>query len=224
MIVSDYLSLWEVAHRWHDFDPNKTDPSDLPLVVQDTLRYLCREVLSGEISLYRPECIDARATDGSGDYYREVRYYLIEELPDAFQGCAFARDYDKSVLDDHLISRHNLFERSIWGHGKFPNFWEDEKLITDLGGVFREPTAQEGQKAPSPNSSLFDQSLCQAIAQTLWDIYPYMTIAAMTKHPSILKYGNGGQYKGKNTLRDWLSPVAPKHVKKPGRPKKAETQ
>ncbi|MGA9165214.1 MAG: hypothetical protein WBZ31_12230 [Thiobacillus sp.] len=222
MIVSDYLSLWEVAHRWHGVDPNKTDASDLPLAVQDALRYLCGAVLSGDVPLYISDAIDA--SDGNGHYFREIRYYAVEELPPALQSCAFARKYDKSILDDHLISRHNLFERSIWEHGQFPDFWEDEKLITDLGGVFREPTAQEVPKPPSPNSSLFDQSLCQAIAKTLWDIYPNMTIEAMTKHPSILKFGNGGLYKGKNTLRDWLSPVAPENVKKPGRPKKAETQ
>lgn len=220
MIVSDYLSLWEVAHRWHGIDPNKTEPASLPLVVQDTLRYLCRAVLDGEIGLYRPECINA--TDGAGEYFREVRYCAVDELPIALRSCAFARDCDKSVLDDHLISRHELFERYMWRGGEFPDFWEDEKLITDLGGVFREPAAQEDQKAPKPNSSLFDQSLCQAIAKALWDIDPSMTIEAMTKHPSILKYGNGGLYKGKNTLRDWLSPVAPKDVKKPGRPKKAK--
>jgi hypothetical protein len=28
MIVRDYLSLWEVVHRWHGFDPNKTNASD----------------------------------------------------------------------------------------------------------------------------------------------------------------------------------------------------
>lgn len=92
-----------------------------------------------------------------------------------------------------------------------------------MGGVFIESDPKE-QKTPRPNSSLFDQSLCQAIAKTLWDIYPNMTIAAMTEHPAIQKYGNGALYKGKNTLRDWLSPVAPDHVKKPGRPKKSKIQ
>ncbi|WP_288373369.1 hypothetical protein [uncultured Marinobacter sp.] len=34
----DHLSIWEVAHRWHDQDPNNSDPSALPLPVQDMLR------------------------------------------------------------------------------------------------------------------------------------------------------------------------------------------
>lgn len=222
MIVSDYLSLWEVAHRWHGVDPNKTDASDLPLAVQDALRYLCGLVLSGDVPLYVSDAVDA--SDGNGNYFREIRHYEVEELPTALQSCAFARKYDKPLLDEHLISRHSLFERSVWGHGQFPDFWEDDKLITDLGGVFAEPASKEDKRPPSPSSSLIDQSLCQAIAKTLWDIHPTMTIAAMTKHPAILRYGNGGLYKGKNTLRDWLSPVAPEQVKKPGRPKKAETQ
>lgn len=220
MIASDNLSLWEVAHRWHDIDPNKTDPFNLPLVVQDTLRYLCGAALNGEISLFTSDTIDA--SDGRGNYFRKVRYHTIDELPPALQSCVFAREYEKSVLDDLLISRHNLFERSIRGNAKFPDFWEDEKLITDLGGVIHEKIPEE-HSPPRPNSSLFDQSLCQAIAKTLWDIHPNMTIEGMTKHPAILKYGNGALYKGKNTLRDWLSPVAPEHVKKPGRPKKLKS-
>lgn len=38
----DHLSVWEVAHRWHGFDPNTTDPQALPLAVQDTLRTITR--------------------------------------------------------------------------------------------------------------------------------------------------------------------------------------
>ena len=38
----DHLSIWEIAHRWHDFDPNQTDPKKLPLPVQDTLRLITR--------------------------------------------------------------------------------------------------------------------------------------------------------------------------------------
>lgn len=49
MIVSDYLSLWEVAHRWHGVDPNKTP--DLPLAVQDALRYICGALLNGDVPL-----------------------------------------------------------------------------------------------------------------------------------------------------------------------------
>lgn len=217
MIVSDYLSLWEVAHRWHGIDPNRTDSSDLPLSVQDALRYLCKAVLNGELPLYVSDAIDA------GDVFREIRYYFVDELPGAIQSCVFAREYDKVVLDGHLISRHSLFERWIRRDEKFPDFWEDDRLISDFGGVFVKEEAHKDQKPLGSNSSLFDQSLCQAIAKTLWDIYPNWTIEAMTKHPSILKYGNGALYKGKNTLRDWLSPVAPAHVKKPGRPKKLKS-
>ena len=36
------LSVWEIAHRWHNIDPNITDEKALPLSVQDTLRYLTR--------------------------------------------------------------------------------------------------------------------------------------------------------------------------------------
>lgn len=36
----DHLSIWEIAHRWHDADPNTSDPQALPLPVQDLLRVI----------------------------------------------------------------------------------------------------------------------------------------------------------------------------------------
>lgn len=189
MIVSDHLSIWDAAHRWRGIDPNKTNPSDLPLGIQDTLCYLCAAVLNGEISLFIPESIDA--TDGYGNYFREIRYQTVDELPAALQSCAFAREYDKSALDDLLISRLNLFERSIWGHGQFPDFWEDEKLITDLGGVFAEPAPKEVKKPASSSSSLVDQSLCQAIAKTLWD-----SIERVQEPSADLGAVESGRYRG----------------------------
>jgi hypothetical protein len=217
MIVSNYLSIWEVAHRWHGIDPNKTDPSDLPLIVQDRLRILCFAVLNGDLALYVHDAVPAGHGYGEEPRY-ELRAFYAKEIPSAVHQCAFSRKYDKPALDECAISRHGLFEHSIHRDDEFPAFWEDGKLTKDFGGTFAEATTDE-KKLPRPNSSLFDQSLCQAIARTLWDIYPNMTIKAMTEHPAILKYGNGKIYTGKNTLRDWLSPVAPEHVKKPGRPK-----
>jgi hypothetical protein len=61
---------------------------------------------------------------------------------------------------------------------------------------------------------------CQAIAQTLWSIYPKMSITDMIKHDAILDFGDGKNYPGKNTLRDWISEVDPRpDDTKPGRAK-----
>lgn len=48
---TDHLSVWEVAHRWHGFDPNTTDPKALPLAVQDTLRTITRLQFNHELTV-----------------------------------------------------------------------------------------------------------------------------------------------------------------------------
>ena len=41
----DRLTLWEVAHRWHNFDPTHSQTiEDIPLQVKDTLRNLASEI------------------------------------------------------------------------------------------------------------------------------------------------------------------------------------
>ena len=80
------------------------------------------------------------------------------------------------------------------------------------------------QPEPTLRSLEIDKLVCQALARTLWDISPQMTIADMCKHEAVQHYGNGRLYKTEYTLRAWLSEVAPPEVKgKRGRPKKSET-
>lgn len=79
----------------------------------------------------------------------------------------------------------------------------------------------ESQKTPEktlrPNQ--IAKIKCQAIAQTLWQIYPKMTTEEMKKHPAILEFGGGKDFQGKNTLRDWLSEVDPRPDDKKTGPK-----
>lgn len=53
-----HLSIWEIAHRWHDLDPNLSDPQALPLPVQDVLRALALAVTSSKLHLLNREGIN----------------------------------------------------------------------------------------------------------------------------------------------------------------------
>lgn len=57
-ISIDRLSIWEIAHRWHNVDPSHSKTvADIPLEVKDTLRNLAAEVyyehLYSDLSLER---------------------------------------------------------------------------------------------------------------------------------------------------------------------------
>lgn len=220
MILSNYLSLWEIAHRWHNADPNKTDPENLPFEIQDTLRYLSRLVLAGKLYLHEQLFISIK--NDHGNVKNQSHLIGCGEIPPAYEECVTERKYTKKVLDIYLIDRVDLFRFSVINDEPFPDFWWDASIVVTVGGHYTENSdpASKTQILAAARISIIDKSICQAVAKTLWEIYPDMNITRMTKHPSILKYGGGSNYPGKNTLRDWLREVAPEHLKnKPGRPK-----
>lgn len=103
-------------------------------------------------------------------------------------------------------------ELCSWAMAKRYNLPDELKHLTGQGEV-------ESQKIPEKTlrPSQIAKIKCQAIAQTLWMIYPGMTTEEMKKHPAILEFGGGKDFQGKNTLRDWLSEVDPRpNDKKPG--------
>lgn len=228
VMIDRYLSIWEIAHRWRDINPDKTDPTDLPLNVQDTIRYICRGVLDGRLILFHLVVMSpVEINDGSPVRPRLWAFHL-DELPPELEDSLY-RKYDKEALDAYYIEAENLFdyclyeqvESSTTGNNTmdFPSCWLHLSGYTDSSS---EPDDYEQPTEITPRAlrpQQIDKLLCQAIARTLWDEHPHMTIAAMTEHKAIQIYGGGKLYSGKNTLRDWLSEVAPEAVKKPGRPK-----
>jgi|GEM_PF-4173636 len=60
-----------------------------------------------------------------------------------------------------------------------------------------------------------DKQACQEIAKRVWNDQPILDIKHMMNHPEILDIV-GKQYK-EDTLRGWLSEIAPERAKKPGR-------
>ncbi len=227
-MIDRYLSIWEIAHRWRDVNPDKSDSAGLPLNIQDTIRYICRGVLGGGISLFQLAIEQAEPLKNGSTFRSEVRLYIVGEFPNELEG-ALTRKYNKEALNSYYIEAENLFDYCLYNQVEksttgncyvdFPACW------SHLNGYASSSDSEQEDCEPPKIStqplrpSQVDKLICQAIAKTLWDEYPQMTIAAMTEHKAILEYGGGKLYSGKNTLRDWLSEVAPPDVKKPGRPK-----
>ena len=95
-----------------------------------------------------------------------------------------------------------------------------ETVIAFINDIeINEEVKQNPPKKLRPNQE--DKIRCRAIAQTLWDIYPEMNISEMCNHRAIQVFGNGKQYEGKDTIRNWIKDLDPRpEDKRIGRPKK----
>lgn len=58
--LTDHLSVWELSHRWHDIDPNTSQPEAISLQVQDTIRFICRALVNCEISVCDEDGIEKK--------------------------------------------------------------------------------------------------------------------------------------------------------------------
>lgn len=227
-MIDHYLSIWEVAHRWRNVNPDKSDPTDLPLNIQDTIRYICRGALNGNLYLFYLVTEEILPSDNSHGFTSQVRAYHVNEFPFDLSE-SLSRKYDKAMLDAYFVEAENLFDYCLHDQRTgtittvdFPSCWSHL-----VGGGTPIENESDDVEFPLILKSLLpvqiDKLVCQAIAKTLWDVFPTMTITAMSHHPAVLEYGGGKLYPGKNTLLGWVREVAPKNVRnKPGRPKNSK--
>ena len=209
------LSIWEIAHRWHGEDPEQTDQKRLPLVVRDTIRSLTRGIHYEGLRV-----VNNRGVENHSAFHpQSEKNYTAEEIQNKLSESYEKSFFDRGFLEAVCLEREDLGK---WCQEKgiaLPVFWfSDQKSWADVSEGTPESVA-------TLRPVQIDKIVCQAIARTLWDIYPTMTISDMTKHLAIQNHGGGKNYKGAHTLREWLSDVAPPEVKgKPGRPKKPGPQ
>lgn len=208
------LSIWEIACRIYELDPSVTEVKNLPLKVKDAIKSITRAIHYDE----NMSVLSDRGIENHGMTNQKTgKQYNSELIHDLLSDCYEKEKFDKEFLDAVYIEDEHFAKWCINKNIPLPSFWFPNGW---------KPIDFEDQKVDTPTlrSNQIDRLVCQAIARTLWDIYPNMTIADMCKHDAIQRYGNGKLYGGVHTLRDWLSEIAPDNIKgKKGRPKKSES-
>lgn len=240
----DHLSLWEIAHRWHDEDPSQTNPKALPLAVQDTIRVLTNALCMDDLHVLSPRGVqswnwndipsredfippdptmkrDSVEFDEAYGDFQEWRLKPHHDAIDGLEACHDRREFDRARLEDIHLSAPELLEYCLERGINPPRFWFSESDILAAQNA-REPISDsEGQTTKGRHSNThLDRELCRAIASTLWLLNPTLTIADIVKHDAIQRFGNGRQYTGKNTIRNWIKDLDPRpEEKRVGRPK-----
>lgn len=135
------LSMWEIAHYWHGFDPRASTSHKIPLAVRDTLVVLAK--WCGDSVSYRVEKDNA------------FRYDLAQQLPrftarhfrHAFQKARDTKIFGKRFFNGMFISRSYLARMCIQHNEPLPAFWfpDNEKYPFKLEGDISDETTEDGR-------------------------------------------------------------------------------
>lgn len=212
--IPNYLSLWEIAHRWHNALPSSVDESSLTPEIRDTLLALIEATLMGVISL--GESVMLREVKGGFAFPARLEWMRVKELPVELAEMYSSGVLVRKSLQAHSLSLKTVFDWCNWCGYEAPAFC----IPAWLDG---EPGTEVMPRAAKSRPEAEDKAKCQEIAARKWTENPSIRIAAMARDDAIHREGNGGLYT-EPTLLGWLREVAPNTVKgKPGRPRLGNT-
>lgn len=210
-LLNHHLTVWELAHRLNGLDPDRWHWFGYPLPLKDSFRMLLDQILAGNLASSLILTKREYAKEPS-----DPEFYIRTHLDDIYACIAGAR-YPKKMLKHVLIWRDDFRTWCQESQHPLPEFW----FAVDW--VYSDPEEQglemENQANPDqgpvnklrPNQK--KRIACQQIAEVIWkDDEPSMTITAMIEHNLIKKYG-GANYFEDETVRNWLSEVAPEGVR-----------
>jgi hypothetical protein len=120
----DKLSLWELAHRWHGYDPHGLgDPRKVPLEVKDTLRILAKEI--ADESLYSTWRLDREAEliPIKSAWWRKPPRLAVADYREEWDQCIRHNVIDRAFLESVEIP---IWELEYWckeNQVPMPEFW-----------------------------------------------------------------------------------------------------
>lgn len=122
------LSLWEIAHYWHDCDPRLSSTHQIPLKVRDTLLVLIKNPNKKFIVF-----VEKRRA-----YLLKILSYIQETCTESFlqnlQDSIDKKEFDKHLFGSMLLTRNALARWCIENNEPLPKFWfpDNDKYPYDL--------------------------------------------------------------------------------------------
>ncbi len=244
-VISESLSVWDIAHRWAGYDPS-VFRLKLPMLVKDYARILFNEILEGH--LFCGTLIQAKRPSVSN---ADASYYIRSHLDDVYM-CVWGKRYKKKLLKWATISRYDFEEWCGRYSVPLPEFWFPTGWNRDFdwpelgpralwayhiepdepGGVaygfdLLSADNEDAEEKPATGEDIHNlrhnqltKLIVHQMAPLFWKEFPERTISDMARDEILLKYSGAANY-GESAIIKWLSEVAPPNIKgKRGRPKK----
>ena len=228
MHTPDVISILDFALRCHGLNQRLPDVKQYPIPVIHTLQAVCQAMLYEELNPYEKNGIlhIRNASDYSYDQDRPVWGRPELTHGDFWERVALSARgaIDFKLLAEYYLAEHEVAEWYLKEGMPLPDFWFTPARAKEYTERYlRENPKEEADKpAPPQRPEQIDRVICQAVARTLWEFEPNMTIAAVCEHKAVRQFANGAHYK-LPTLRKWVGEVAPEHIKgRRGRPKKTD--
>lgn len=202
----DFLTIWDIAHRWAGYDADATEPQSLP----EDAKYWIHKVVFG----YFSKDLVLRRKNGKRVLDEDIYLLLVFNVTpwrSRLWECLTRDVFDKDFLNSLYVMRSQIITWCAKEHIDPPAFWTALRPEAEPAG---KPTINNRRKDEE-----IDRLVCQAIARSYWDIDPQIHPAHMAKAKAIRLYGNGKQYKDPDTVKGWILEVDPlKDQRKIGRP------
>jgi len=229
-LLSDELSVWEIAFRWAGCDPDRVWLR-FPLPVRDNFRMLMDAILNGHL-----DCFTLALTKWNpktDDEY--TKPFFIRSHLDAVEDCVSGSRFDRKLLRWARIERWAMQQWCERRGVPLPEFWfppgwklEYEWPDDDSAGDQAAP-AMAGESASGESTDERKQRIdkrhriqmaCQQIALAIWSKEPKLTIKEIANRDEVQELGGGSEYEIE-TVQEWISAVDTRDPsKKRGRKRK----
>lgn len=202
----EFDTIWRVAHKWVDQDPNTNNIESLQDLVKIRIQRLARAVIKENLSLRKSNGVPAL---DSGFIFSII---LEGKIFWPLRNCYVKEKFDQSLLDSVYVSRAEVLK---WCEGEYlspPQFWLENNLTSNSSEKSKDLPASKRDKA---------EASWRAFAQALWMIDQRIHPRHIAESKAFRKFENVKDYKP-DTVRDWIADLDPLKIDRNGRPSHIE--
>lgn len=201
----EFETIWRIAHKWGNENPNTSDHESLNPFVKERLQRMARAILHKKISARKSN--NMAVMDSWFLLDMVIDYKIFWPLRNTY----FHHKIDKPFLDSLYLSRAEVLK---WCDSEYlspPQFWLEDNQFSKIPEKSKDSTASRTDKA---------KATCRAFAHLLWMTDPKIHPKHMAESEALKQLENVKGFQAE-TIRDWIIDLDPqREIRKTGAPPK----
>jgi len=201
----EFESIWNLAHKWANQDPAKTDLNHLSADVKEKIQRIARAAILKKISLRQELNIVF-------DSYIILNMLIDWRIFWPLRACYYHDRFNQSLLDSLYVTRAEILKWCELEYLTPPAHWMPNLLT---------PSEPDTNKKPSLTRSDKAEIAWRSFAQSMWMIDPRIHPKHMAESEYFRSLDKDHIY-GIDTVKGWIADLDPQSGQRNGRPQSIE--
>jgi adenylate kinase family enzyme len=207
---NDYQTVWNLAHKWANSDPESNEIDKFPEEVKLNIHRITAAIFRNQLPARNKKRV-ILIDNSLLAWLIDFRHFKI------LRACINNDFFDKSYLNSIYVRRTHVISWCEKEYLPVPYIWDNKSQTVIANSEYDSSDDENDNWYNDLTERRKNRVACLELAKKLWKISPNKSYEQIYNDPTMKQFGNPNVF-SLESFKKWARPFAPDQIKEGGRP------